>query len=147
MHCPSSVVCRPSVRRPLDYLHFQLLLQNRLMDFDETWHAWSTLGPVQVLLFFGQIRPGADPGWGRNMSGVPFSKELLLQTGRRQQQNECISIMLHLRRSVAIICFMQKSIFDVFLDLVVLVYINAISIDIYAAMNFICINSVYGPCL
>ena len=35
-----SVVCRPSsvVRRPLDYLHFRLLLQNRLMDFDETWY-------------------------------------------------------------------------------------------------------------
>ena len=26
------------VRRPLDYLHFQLLLQNRLMDFDEIWY-------------------------------------------------------------------------------------------------------------
>ena len=42
----SSVVRRPSsvvrlssvVRRPLDYLHFRLLLQNRLMDFDETWY-------------------------------------------------------------------------------------------------------------
>ena len=33
-----SVVRRPSVCRPLDYLHFQLLLQNRLMDFDETWY-------------------------------------------------------------------------------------------------------------
>ena len=33
-----SVVCRPSVVRPLDYLHFQLLLQNHLMDFDETWY-------------------------------------------------------------------------------------------------------------
>ena len=31
-------VVRPSVRRPLDYLHFRLLLQNRLMDFDETWY-------------------------------------------------------------------------------------------------------------
>ena len=30
---------RPSsVRRPLNYLHFRLLLQNRLMDFDETWY-------------------------------------------------------------------------------------------------------------
>ena len=30
---------RPSVvRRPLDNLHFQLLLQNRLIDFDETWY-------------------------------------------------------------------------------------------------------------
>ena len=43
---PSSVVRRPSsvvrrlssVCRPLDYLHFRLLLQNRLMDFDETWY-------------------------------------------------------------------------------------------------------------
>ena len=32
-----SGVC-PSVRRPLNYLHFRLLLQNRLMDFDETWY-------------------------------------------------------------------------------------------------------------
>ena len=58
MRCPASV--RPSVvRRPLDYLHFRLLLQNRLMDFDETWYGWSTQGPLQVLLFFGQIHPGA----------------------------------------------------------------------------------------
>ena len=36
--CPSSVV-RPSVvRRPLDYLHFRLLLHNRLIDFDKTWY-------------------------------------------------------------------------------------------------------------
>ena len=66
---PSSVFCRP-----LDYLHFRLLLQNRLMDFDETWYGWSTQGPLQVLLFFGQIRPGADPGWGKNRSrGSPSS--------------------------------------------------------------------------
>ena len=68
---PASVV-----RRPLDYLHFRLLLQNRLMDFDETWHRWSTEGPLQVLLFFGQIRPGADPGRGKNRSrGVPLLQE------------------------------------------------------------------------
>ena len=36
------------------------------MDFDETWYGWSTQGPLQVLLFFGQIRPGADPGRGKN---------------------------------------------------------------------------------
>ena len=39
------------------------------MDFDETWYGWSTQGPLQVLLFFGQIRPGADPGRGKNRSG------------------------------------------------------------------------------
>ena len=92
-----SVVRRLSVRpsvRPLDYLHFQLLLQNRLMDFDETWYGWSTQGPLQVLLFFGQIRQGADPGRGKNRSqGVPFFKELLLQTGRLQQQTKCIAVI------------------------------------------------------
>ena len=59
---------RPSVCRPLDNLHFQLLLQNRLMDFDETWYGWSTQGPFQVLLFCDKIRPGADPGRGQNRS-------------------------------------------------------------------------------
>ena len=61
-----SVVCRPSVVRPLDYLHFQLLLQNCFMDFDETWYGWSIYGPLQVLLFSSQIRPGRDQNssWG-----------------------------------------------------------------------------------
>ena len=87
--CPASVV-----RRPLDYLHFRLLLQNRLMDFDETWYGWSTQGPLQVLLFFGQIRPGVDSGRGKNRSrGVPFFRKLLLQTGRLQQQTECIAVI------------------------------------------------------
>ena len=91
--CTASV--RPSVvRRPLDYLHFRLLLQNRLMDFDETWYGWSTQGPLQVLLFFGQISPGADPGRGKNRSGgVPFFRKLLLQTRRLQQQTRCIAVI------------------------------------------------------
>ena len=83
-HRPSSVV-RPSVRRRrrrpsgVNFSDFRLLLQNRLMDFDETWYAWSTHGPLQVLLFFGQIHPGANPGRGKNRScGVPFFKKLLL---------------------------------------------------------------------
>ena len=60
-----SGVCRPSsVCRPLDYLHFRLLLQNHMMDFDETWYGWSTQGPLQVLLFFGQI-----PSRGRSRVG------------------------------------------------------------------------------
>ena len=82
------------VRRPLDNLHFKLLLQNRLIDFDETWYGWSTQGPLQVLLFYGKIRPAADPGRGQNRSrGVPFFNELLLQTGRLQQQIECIAVI------------------------------------------------------
>ena len=64
------------------------------MDFDETLYGWSTQGPLQVLLFFGQIRPGADPGRGKNRSrGVPFFKKLLLQTGRLQEQTECIAVI------------------------------------------------------
>ena len=97
-HSAPSVV-RPSVRPSSSVVvvrklsHFRLLLQNRLMDFDETWYAWSTHGPLQVLLFFGQIRPGADPGRGKNRSrGVPFFKKLLLQTGRLQRQTECIAM-------------------------------------------------------
>ena len=93
-HALSGVRLSSVVRRPLDNLHFRLLLQNHLMDFDETWYGWSTQGPLQVLLFFGQIRPGADPGRGKNRSlGVPFFRKLLLQTGRLQQQTECIAVI------------------------------------------------------
>ena len=39
------------------------------MDFDETWYAWSTHGPLQVLLFLarsaqGRIQDGAKIGHG-----------------------------------------------------------------------------------
>ena len=64
------------------------------MDVYETWLGWSAHGPLQVLLFFGQIPSGADPGRGKNRSkGVPFFNELLLQTGRLQQQTECIAMI------------------------------------------------------
>ena len=36
--------------------HFQPLLQNRLLDVYESWQGWS------VVVFFGRIRPGSDPG-------------------------------------------------------------------------------------
>ena len=39
------------------------------------------------------------------------------------------------------------SLFDVSLDLVILVYFNAISIDFYAVKSFICINYVKFLCL
>ena len=49
--------------------------------------------PYKVLLFFVQIRPGLDPGRGKNRSGGPFSNELLLQTGRLPHQTECIAMI------------------------------------------------------
>ena len=42
------------------------------MDFDETLYGLSTQGPLQVLLFFGQIRPEADPGRGQIRSRGPL---------------------------------------------------------------------------
>ena len=37
-----------------------LLLQNHSMDIYETWWGYCAHGPLQLLLFFGQIRPGVD---------------------------------------------------------------------------------------
>ena len=50
------------------------------MDFDETLYGWSTQGPLQVLLFFGQIRPGADPGRGKiGHGGSPSSRNFFFR--------------------------------------------------------------------
>ena len=87
----SRVVRRPSV--VFDNLHFQLLLQNRLIDFDETWYGWSTQGPLQVLLFSARSAQGQIVGGTKIGHGAPFFKELLLQTGTLQQQTECITVI------------------------------------------------------
>ena len=91
-YCHSASSVRPSssssvVRRKLS--HFRLLLQNRLMDFDETWYVWSTHGPLQVLLFFGQIRPGVEPERGQNKSrGSPSSRNFFFRSeGYRDKPN------------------------------------------------------------
>ena len=49
------------------------------MDFDETWYGWSTQGPLQVLLFLGQIRQGADPGRGKKFMVSPSSKNFFFR--------------------------------------------------------------------
>ena len=97
--------------------------------------------------FWAKSAQGWIQGWAKKGHGVPFSKGLLLQTGRLQQQTKCIAIIKkHLGRSVVIFGFIRKSnfwrIFYVFLDLVILVYFNAISIDFYSVKSFICINFV-----
>ena len=91
----------------------------------------------------GRIQGGAKIGHG----GVPFFRKLLLQTGRLQQQTECIAVIKkHVGRSVVIFGSIPKSnfwrVFDVFLDLVKFALFNAISIDFYAVKSFICINFV-----
>ena len=42
---------------------------------------------------FCHICPGAYPGWGKIGHGGPFLKQLLLQTGRLQQQTELIAMI------------------------------------------------------
>ena len=67
---------RPSsVRRPLNYLHFRLLLQNHLMDFDETLYGWSTQGPLQVLLFLARSVQGRIQGGAKIGHGGPLLQE------------------------------------------------------------------------
>ena len=71
-HAQSIVLINPSSVPPsfwesfllssVKNLHFRLLVQNRLMDFRESWYRWSTHGPFKVLLFSGHIRPGVNPG-------------------------------------------------------------------------------------
>ena len=68
-----------SVHRPLNNLHFPFLLQKRLVDFDETWYGQTTQGPLQVLLFFGQIRQGAGPKKGHR---VPFFQKFFFRPER-----------------------------------------------------------------
>ena len=103
------------------------------MDIYQTWNK-VLMTPAHLYWLLGQICPGADPEQGHNSSmRDPFSKELFLQTGRLQQQTECIAIIKkHLGSRVINFGSIPKSnfrrVFDVFFDLVVLVYLNTISI-------------------
>ena len=71
----SRVVRRPSVCRPLDNLHFQLLLQNRLMDLMKLGMDEVLKVPYKCCCFLarsaqGRIQVGAKIGFG----GSPSSK-------------------------------------------------------------------------
>ena len=77
----------------------------------------------------------------------PFSKDLLVQSGMLQQQTECIAIIYkHLGKFDVIFGYIWKSnfwpVFGIFLDLVIMVYFNAISIDFYVVKSFIYIHFV-----
>ena len=50
------------------------------MGFDETWYGWSTHGPLQVLLFFGQIPQGRIQGGAKiGHMGSPSSRNFFFR--------------------------------------------------------------------
>ena len=88
---PSSV--RPSVVvvRPLTFHIFDFSCRTAWLILIKLGRYEVLMVPYKCCCFFGQIRPGADPGRGKNRSqGVPFFKKLL-QTRRLQRQTKCIT--------------------------------------------------------
>ena len=77
--------------------------------------------PYKCCYFLARSAQGRIQGGAKIGHGVPFFKELLLHMFRNSN-------------------FWR--VFEVYLDLVILVYFNAISIDFYAVKSFICINFV-----
>ena len=143
-HSAPSVVCSSDRRRPSSGSSSSLNFQNRMMDFDETLSGWSTHGPLQVLLFFGYIRPGADQGRAKIGHGGPSLKKTsssdrnTTATNRRHSNTlkaygkKCCYFWFHSEDK-----FFTR--YDNFFDLVILPYLNAISIDFYTVKCFICI--------
>ena len=88
-----------------------------------------------MLLFFGQIRPGADSGWCKNRSLGPLKMSFSDRKATAIYQmhsndleacvNKCCYFWFHSE-----VKFLSR--FDVFLDVVILPYFYAIFIDFYA---------------
>ena len=117
------------------------------MDFDETWYGWSSQGPLQVLLFFGQIPPEADPGRGKNRSRGPLLQETSSSDRKATATNRMHSSDLETCGKKCCYFWFHSEVkfwrvFDVFLDFIKFALFNAISIDFYAVKSFICINFV-----
>ena len=99
-HSASSVV-RPSVRRPASVRRPSVNFH--IFDFFSrtAWWILMKLGRYEVLMvpykcccFSARSAQGRIQGGGKSRSrGVPFFKNLLLQTGRLQQQTECIAMI------------------------------------------------------
>ena len=72
-----SIVC------PLDYLHFRILLQNRLMNFYETWCGWSTQGPGPCFLARSAkrlVQGGAKIGQGSRSANTSSDRKATTTT-------------------------------------------------------------------
>ena len=113
------------------------------MDFDETRYGWRTQDPLQVLLFFGQIRQGRVQGGAKIGQGGPLlkkktsSSDLKASSTNRMHSNDleacwkkCCYFWVHSE-----VKFLTR--FWRIFGLSHFAYFNAIYIDIYAAMYLI----------
>ena len=96
-----------------------------------------------MLLFFGQIPPGADPGRGLNRHGGPLLQETSSSDWKATATNRMHSN--DLKACGKKCCYFWF--FDVSLDFVILPYFDAISMDFYAVKCLIYIYFVWFPCL
>ena len=107
------------------------------MDFDETWYTWSAHGPLEVLLFFSQILQGWIQGGAKIGHGGPLLQETSSSDQKATATNwmhgndleacgkKCCYFWFHSE-----VKFLKR--FWRLLDLVILPYFNAISLDFYA---------------
>ena len=149
-HRPSSV--RLSVRRPASVVRKLFTFATSSPEpLDGFW--WNLVGMkcswslTSVVVFRSDPHRGGSGAGQKLVTGVPFFKKLLLQTGRLQRQTKWIAMLYkHMGRSVVIFGSIPKSnfwrVFDVFFDLVIFAYFNAIFIDFYAVKSFISIYFV-----
>ena len=90
----------------------------------------------------GRIQGGAKIGHGGHLLQQTSSSDRKATATNRMHSSD----LKHVGRSFVIFGFIRKSnfwrVFDVFLDLVILVYFNAFSIDFYSVKSFICITFV-----
>ena len=103
--------------------------------------------PYKCCCFSARSVQGRIQGGAKMVIGVPFFNKFILQTGKLQQQTKCIAMIYkHVERSFVIFGSIPKSnfwcFFYVFLDLVILPYFYAISIDFYAVKCLIYIYFV-----
>ena len=90
-----------------------------------------------MLLSFGQIRPGADPGRGKNRSRGPLLQETSSSDRKTKATNRMHSNDLEACWKKCCYFWFHSEVkfltrFEVFLDLFIYANFNAISIDFYS---------------
>ena len=117
------------------------------MDFDETWYDEVLKVSYMCCCFSARSALGRIQDWAKLGHGCPYLKRTFSDwkaTATNQMHSsdleafgkKCCYFLFHSE-----VKFFWR-VFYVFLDFVILVYFNAISIDFYAVKSLICINFV-----